>query len=110
MATMLRHKDTGEIYPYNPSMALHEKMESFEPVPKEIKEATAKTRRGRKTAAQKTAEKSKAAAAAQAVEDAAAEASMRAPAEQEEADAAAKDDPPGDDLGDLEGLDDLDDE
>lgn len=47
MATMLRHADTGEIFPYNPSLALHDKMEAYEPVPDDFKasEAAPKGRR-----------------------------------------------------------------
>lgn len=110
MAKMLRHTETGEIYPYNPSLALHEKMEDYESVPEDFKQEKP-ARRGRtatkrKTKAEKEAE---AAAAAEAAEKAAQEEAAAAGAVVDGETVTASDAvETDDDLSGLEGLDDLD--
>jgi membrane protein involved in colicin uptake len=83
MPTMLRHRETGEMYPFNRDMAKHPDMEMIDQPDPQFKEAAAKadTEEQRKNAAAME----KAAAAAKEKADAA----LKKAAEQKKADALA---------------------
>lgn len=73
MATMLRHIETGEIFPMNPNLAMHDKMMPFDPVDPLFADAKAE-------------EAAKAAADAEAIAAAAATKGKKKPATEEQPD------------------------